>query len=154
MNANRPASPRRQSRADLLRIYRETSTIAVVGASTKPGRPAHDIPAYLHAHGYRILPVNPRGGELFGEKVHRSLAEIDEAVDVVDVFRPPEEGPEIAHKAASIGAKVVWFQPGTQSAEATAVATDAGLVVVTRFCMGSLHGALGLGPGPDHHDAG
>jgi uncharacterized protein len=152
MTDDRPLPPWRPSRADLLRIYRETSTIAVVGASTRTGRPAHDIPAYLHGHGYRILPVNPRGGELFGEKVHRSMAEIDEAVDVVDVFRPPEEGPEIAREAASIGAKVVWFQPGTQSAEATAVATDAGLVVVTRFCMGALHGTLGLGPGPVHHD--
>jgi uncharacterized protein len=154
MNDQRPAPPRRPSRADLLRIYNETSTIAVVGASTRPGRAAHDIPAYLHAHGYRILPVNPRGGELYGEEVHRSLAEIGQAVDVVDVFRPPEEGPEIAHEAARIGAKVVWFQPGTQSAEATAVAIDAGLVAVTRYCMGALHGALGLGPGPGHHEDG
>ena len=69
------------------RIYAEAKTIAVVGASSNPGKPAYGIPAYLQREGYRIIPVNPRGGELFGEPVRTSLEEIGEPVDVVDVFR-------------------------------------------------------------------
>jgi uncharacterized protein len=152
MTKERPASaatPKRLSRAELLRVYGETKTIAVVGASTKTDRPAHTIPAYLQSQGYRIVPVNPRGGELFGEPVRRSLDEVEDPVDVVDVFRPADEGPRIARDAARIGAKLIWFQPGTQSSEASAVAAEAGLAVVTRLCMGAMHGTLGLGPGPD-----
>ena len=80
----------------LLRIYAETRTIAVVGASTEASKAAHQVPRYLQSQGYGILPVNPRGGELFGEHMFRSLAEIDEPVDVVEVFRPAQEAPEIA----------------------------------------------------------
>src|SRR2546430_798675 len=85
----------------LLRIYAETRTIAVVGASADASKAAHQVPRYLQSQGYRILPVNPRGGELFGERVFRSLAEIDVPVDVVEVFRPAEEAPEIARQARS-----------------------------------------------------
>jgi len=142
----RPA-PDRTSPEELRRIYETARTIAVVGASSKADRPAHYVPAYLAAQGYRVIGVNPRGGELFGEPVRRSLDEIDVPVDVVDVFRPADEGPGIARDAARIEAAVIWFQPGTESPEATAVAADAGLEVVTRRCMGATHGALGLGPG-------
>jgi predicted CoA-binding protein len=145
-----PATPKRLGRDDLRRIYRESKTIAVVGASTNPDRPAHYVPAYLQSQGYRIVPVSPRAGEIFGEPVRHSLAQIDEPIDIVDVFRPASEGPEIASDAARIGAKVVWFQPGTQSGEASAVAAAAGLAVVTRLCLGTTHGTLGLGPGPEH----
>lgn len=153
MSSDHPApraTPKRLSRADLVRVYQETKTIAVVGASTEPGKPGHDIPAYLQSQGYRIVPVNPRGGEILGEPARRTLDEIHEPIDVVDVFRPAAEGPQIARDAARIGAGLVWFQPGTQSGEASAVATEAGLRVVTRLCMGAMHGTLGLGPGPDH----
>jgi predicted CoA-binding protein len=149
-----PAAPRRLSRDDLRRVYEATRTIAVVGASARDGRAANYVPAYLQSQGYRIIPVNPRGGELFGEAVHVTLDDLTEPVDVVDVFRRPEEGPEIVRAAARIGARLVWFQPGTESAEATAAAAEAGLAVVTRLCMGVTHATLGLGPGPDHADEG
>jgi predicted CoA-binding protein len=136
-------------RAQLLRIYAETKTIAVVGASAHPSKPAHQIPRYLQGQGYRILPVNPHGGELFGEPVARSLAEIDGPVDVVDVFRPAEEAPELARQAIAIGAKVLWLQLGIMSEEARRLAEAAGLTVVMNRCMGATHGELGLGPGPD-----
>jgi len=148
-----PSAPRRLSRDDLRRVYESTRTIAVVGASARDGRPAHYVPAYLQSQGFRIVPVNPRGGEILGETAHASLDDVTEPVDVVDVFRRPEEGPEIVRAAARIGARLVWFQPGTESAEATAAATDAGIAVVTRLCMGVTHGTLGLGPGPDHSEA-
>jgi uncharacterized protein len=132
---------------DLHRIYAETKTIAVVGASEKPDRPAHKIPRYLQSQGYRILPVRPKGVEILGERVHSSLEEIDVAVDVVEVFRRPEEGAEVARQAAAIGASVLWFQPGTESEEGIRVGRDAGLTVVWGKCMAVTHGHLGLGPG-------
>jgi predicted CoA-binding protein len=133
----------------LLRIYAETATIAVVGASGDPSKPAHRIPRYLQSQGYRIRPVNPRGGELLGEAVARSLAEVDGPVDVVDVFRPAEEAPQVAREAIKAGAKVLWLQVGIESDEARQVAEAAGLTVVMNRCMGETHGELGLGPGPD-----
>lgn len=134
--------------ADLRRIYAETKTIAVVGVSTNPEKAAHEIPRYLHSQGYRIVPVNPRGGELFGERVRTSLEEIDEPVDVVDVFRPADEAAGVAREAAALGPKVLWFQPGTESEEGIRAGEEAGLEVIHGFCMGAAHGRLGLGPGP------
>lgn len=138
-----------ETEAALREIYADTETIAVVGASENPAKAAHSIPAYLHAQGYRIIPVSPKGGELFGEAVRASLSDIGEPVDVVDVFRPPREGAAVAREAAAIGAKVLWFQPGTSSEEAVQLADEAGMTVIAEGCMGALHGALGLGPGPD-----
>jgi predicted CoA-binding protein len=135
-------------REKLLRIYAETRTIAVVGASADVSKAAHQVPRYLQSQGYRILPVNPRGGELFGERVFRSLSEIDVPVNVVEVFRPAQEGPEIARQAIAIGAKVLWLQLGIVSEEAWQIAEAAGLTVVMDRCMGATHGLLGLGPGP------
>jgi hypothetical protein len=135
-------------REQLLRIYTATTSIAVVGASGNPSKAAHRIPRYLQRQGYRILPVNPRGGELLGEAVARSLAEIDGPVDVVEVFRPAEEAPQIAREAIKVGAKVLWLQLGIESEEAKRVAEAAGLTVVMNRCMGQTHGELGLGPGP------
>jgi predicted CoA-binding protein len=135
-------------RERLVGIFAETKTIAVVGASADPSKPAHTIPRYLQRQGYRIVPVNPRGGELLGEPVARSLAEVDGPVDVVEVFRPAEEAPGIAREAVEVGAKVLWLQLGIVSQEARQVAEAAGLTVVMDRCMGQTHGELGLGPGP------
>jgi uncharacterized protein len=132
----------------LRRIYRQTRTIAVVGASAHAEKPAHEIPRYLQSQGYRIVPVNPRGGELLGEPVYRTLLEVPGPVDVVDVFRPPAEAETVARDAVAIGAKVLWFQPGTHTDEAVRLAAEAGLEVVAGRCMGETHGELGLGPGP------
>jgi predicted CoA-binding protein len=136
-------------RERLVGIFAETKTIAVVGASADPSKPAHTIPRYLQRQGYRIVPVNPRGGELLGEPVARSLAEVDGPVDVVEVFRPAEEAPRIAREAVEVGAKVLWLQLGIVSQEARQVAEAAGLIVVMDRCMGETHAELGLGPDPD-----
>jgi predicted CoA-binding protein len=135
-----------QEREQLERIYRDTRTIAVVGASSDESKPAHRIPSYLQRQGYRILPVSPRGGELFGEPVAAALAEIDGPVDVVDVFRPAAEAPDIARAAVALRAKVLWLQHGIVSEEARQIAEGAGLTVVMDRCMGATHEELGLGP--------
>ena len=134
---------------ELKQIYADTKTIAVVGASNDEKKPGHSIPAYLQSQGYKIIPVNPRGGEIFGEQVRASLADIDEPIDLVDVFRPSEETPEIARQAVEVGAKVLWLQTGISSDEAERIAREGGLTVVMNTCMGATHRRLGLGPGPD-----
>jgi uncharacterized protein len=137
------------SQDDLKKIYAETKTIAVVGASSDDSKASHRIPRYLQSQGYRIIPVSPKGGEILGEKVYTSLAEIPEPVDVVDVFRPAEETPGVARDAVAMGAKVLWLQSGIESEEAERIAEDGGLSVVMDRCMGATHRQLGLGPGPD-----
>lgn len=136
------------TRERLLDIYANTRTIAVVGASTKEDRPAHYIPAYLASQGFRVIPVSPRPGTLFGETVVPSLKDVKVPIDVVEVFRPPDEAETVAREAVAAGAKVLWFQPGTDSPAGVRVAAEAGLQVVTGRCMGVTHGELGLGPGP------
>ena len=89
-------------REQLLRIYAESQTIAVVGASADEMKAAHQIPRYLQAQGYRIVPVKVRGGQLFGERVFHSLAEVDVPIDVVNVFRPASEAPSIARRLRSV----------------------------------------------------
>ena len=133
---------------DLLELYARIQTIAVVGASTKTDRPAHYIPRYLQSQGYRIVPVNPRETEMFAQRVFPSLRSVDVPVDVVEVFRPPDEAETVAQDAIAIGAKVLWFQPGTHTLAAIEAASRAGLTVVSERCMGVTHRELGLGPGP------
>jgi uncharacterized protein len=133
---------------ELRKIYEDTKTIAVVGASEDPRKPGHSIPRYLQHEGFRIIPVNPKGGEILGEKVFASLQEIEEPIDVVDVFRPSEETPDIARSAVEAGAKVLWLQTGIESEEAERIASQAGLKVVMNRCMGETHHQLNLGPGP------
>jgi predicted CoA-binding protein len=134
---------------EIIKVYEDTKTIAVVGASTDESKPSHRIPKYLQSQGFRIIPVSPKGGEIFGEKAYTALSEIPDAVDVVDVFRPAEETPQIARDAVAIGAKVLWLQSGIANDEAEEIAEAGGLKVVMDRCMGATHRQLGLGPGPD-----
>jgi hypothetical protein len=133
---------------ELRTIYEETKTIAVVGASGDETKAAHTIPRYLQREGFRIIPVNPRGGEILGEKVYERLEEVPEPIDVVDVFRPSEETPAVAGDAVKVGAKVLWLQEGISSEEAERIASEGGLKVVMNRCMGETHYQLKLGPGP------
>jgi predicted CoA-binding protein len=134
--------------AELRRIYAETKTVAVVGASPDPVKKANVVPAYLQSHGYRIIPVNPRHEEIFGETAYSTLLEIPEPVDVVVVFRPAPEATIVAENAVAIGAKVLWLQDGIVSEEAASMAGAAGLTVVMDTCIGLMHAKLGLGRGP------
>ena len=116
-------------------ILEDSTTIAVVGASRDPGKSAHSIPRQMQLHGWRIIPVNPFADELFGEKVYRTLADIPEPVDIVDVFRPSDEAPEVATQAAGIGAKALWLQQGIESDEAGRIAVGAGMDFVEDLCI-------------------
>lgn len=116
-------------------VLAEAAVIAVVGASRDPEKPAHTVPLQMQRHGWRIIPVNPHADVLFGEKVYRSLADIPEKVDLVDVFRPAEDAVEVAREAVAIGAPAVWLQLGIVSPEARRIATEAGIDYVEDRCL-------------------
>lgn len=116
------------------RALSEANTIAVVGLSRDPSKAAHAVPASLQAAGFRIIPVHPLADQLLGEKVYRSLTDIPDRVDLVDVFRPAREAPGIAEQAVAIGAKTLWLQQGIVSPEARRIAMDAGLTYVEDRC--------------------
>ncbi|MFC0528241.1 CoA-binding protein [Phytohabitans kaempferiae] len=116
-------------------ILAESAVIAVVGASRDPEKPAHTVPLQMQRHGWRIIPVNPYADELFGERVYRSLADIPEKVDLVDVFRPAEDAVEVVREAVAIGAPAVWLQLDIVSPEARRIATEAGIDYVEDRCL-------------------
>ncbi len=109
--------------------------IAVVGISPKKDRPSNYVPRYMQERGYRIIPIRPGVKEILGSKCYRDLEDVEESVDVVNVFRRSEFCPEIAKKAVKIGAKALWLQEGIISYEARKIAEDAGLIVVMDYCM-------------------
>ena len=94
------------------------------------------MPYSLQQRGFRIIPVNPFADELFGERVYRSVLEIPEPVDLVDVFRPAPDAPEIARQAAAAGAKALWLQLDIRSDEARRIAEAAGMEYVEDACTG------------------
>jgi len=96
----------------------------------------------MRSQHFRVIPVNPTADEVLGEPAFRSLSEITELVDVVDVFRPAEEAPAIAADAVAIGASVLWLQLGIVSEEASEIATAGGLTVVMDACIGAVHRKL------------
>lgn len=117
-------------------ILKDVKTVAMVGASTNWNRPSFFAMKYLQAKGFRIIPVNPgaAGQELLGETVRSSLAEIEESVDMVDIFRNSEAAGPITEEAIEIGAKVVWMQFGVVNETAAERAEAAGLRVVMDRC--------------------
>ncbi len=117
--------------------------VAVVGCSRNPGKDAHEVPKYLLEHGYDVIPVNPNADEIFGRPAYDSLTEVDETVDVVDVFRPSDEVQGVVEEAiARDDVKVVWTQLGIRDDAAAAEAEAAGKRVVQDRCMRVEHGRL------------
>jgi predicted CoA-binding protein len=107
-------------------ILAEANVIAVVGASRDPSKPSHTVPLQMLRHGWRIIPVNPFVAEVFGVPTVPALADIDEPVDLVDVFRPARDAVDVVRQAVAIKAPAVWLQSGIVSAEARRIAEDAG----------------------------
>ena len=115
-------------------ILESAKTIAVVGASRDPDKAGGSVPAGLQARGFRIIPINPYADTLFGERAYRSLLEVREPIDLVDVFRPAADAPEIARQAVAVGAKALWLQLDIRSEEARRIAEAAGLEFVEDEC--------------------
>ena len=101
----------------LRRILRENHVIAVVGLSADWYRPSYFAAKYMQEHGYRVIPVNPKYGEILGQKCYKSLREVPEKIDIVDVFRKTQDVMPIAEDAIAIGAKVLWQQLGVKNEE-------------------------------------
>ena len=117
-------------------ILASVKTIAMVGASPDKTKFSYGVLRVLHETGYDMIPINPRPGlaEIRGLKVYPSLAVVDRPVDMVEVFRKPDDLPAIAQEAVAIGAKVLWGQIGVYNEEAALIAEDAGMKVVMDRC--------------------
>ncbi len=127
-NANPSADP-------IADILRQSKTIAVVGLSSNPTRPSFGVAKYLQAAGYRIIPVNPNETEVLGEKSYARLEDIPERVDIVDVFRRPEDVPPTAESTIKIKAKVLWLQQGIEHSASCENASGAGLFAIEDACL-------------------
>ena len=121
--------------AGLRRVLQDNRVIAVVGLSPNWNRPSYFAAKYMLAHGYTVIPVNPGATEILGQKCYPDLAAIPVRVDLVDVFRKPEDAGPIADEAIRIGAKCLWLQLGVINREAADKAAAAGLDVVMDRCV-------------------
>lgn len=126
----------------LRELLQHTHTIAVVGLSPKPQRPSHGVAQYLQAHGYRVIPVNPGHETILGEASYPDLRSIPEPVDMVDVFRRPDQVAAVVEDAVAIGAPSLWLQLGVIDEAAAQRARDAGLTVVMDRCLKIEHARL------------
>ena len=133
--------------AESLRSLLDYETIAVVGCSATPGKAAHEIPAYMQRHGYRVVPVNPFRDEVLGANAYDSLADVEEDIDLVNVFRPSSEAGEVVDAAIERATdrgdvKAVWLQLGIRDGDAATRAEEAGLEFVQNKCYKVEHARL------------
>ncbi|HUG45441.1 MAG TPA: CoA-binding protein [Sphingomicrobium sp.] len=121
---------------EIAKLLTSARTIAMIGASDNPDRPAYGVMRFLQQHGYRVFPVNPRitGERVHGEYVWRDLSQIGEPIDIVDIFRRSEAAGEVVDDAIAAGAKAVWMQLGVIDRDAAERAEAAGLKVVMNRC--------------------
>jgi predicted CoA-binding protein len=120
---------------EIAELLKRAKTIAVVGLSDSPLRPSHGVAAYMQSHGYRIIPVNPTIKGALGEKAVGSLSDVQEKIDIVDVFRRPEGVPEVVDEAIKLGVPAIWLQEGVIHEDAAAKARKAGIFVVMDKCI-------------------
>ena len=134
--------------SEIAQLLAETRTIAMIGASDRPDRPSYGVMRALQSWGYRVLPVNPQitGEHVHGEYVWRSLDQIGEPIDMVDIFRRPQAAGEAVDEAIAAGAKAVWMQLGVVNQAAAARAEAAGLKVVMDRCPAIDIPRLGVAP--------
>jgi predicted CoA-binding protein len=121
---------------EMIDLFRNAKTIAVVGLSNNPTRASLGVSRFLQRHGYRIIPVNPRETEVLGEKAYASVKDIAEPVDIVDIFRRPARVPEVIDDVLQKeGIRCIWMQEGVINPEAARKAEAAGLPVVMDRCI-------------------
>ncbi len=127
---------------DLAYILQTVKRIAIVGLSAKPERPSYQVARYLAEQGYEIVPVNPAYPEVMGLKSYSSLFEVPGTIDLVDVFRRPEEALAVVQAAVQLQVPVVWLQEGVRNDEAVALGKEHGTKVVQDICIKKVHQAL------------
>ncbi len=128
--------------AELRNVLTSAHTVATVGVSSNPEKPSYGIFQYLAEAGYNMIPVNPTVPEVLGRKSYPDLKSIPEKIDVVQVFRKPEDVPAVVEQAIQAGARVVWMQEGIVNQQAAERAEQAGLKVVMDRCMMKTHQRL------------
>ncbi len=131
---------------EIAEILKSVKTIALVGASEKVNRPSYEVMEYLLHQGYHVIPVSPKlaGQTLLGQLVYEKLSDINEPIDMVDVFRNAEAAVGIAQEAVAVKANVLWLQKGVISEEAQKIALEAGVKFVMDRCPKQDIPALGL----------
>jgi len=116
-------------------LLKSVKTIAVVGFSTRPARPSHNIARQLQRFGYRIIPVRPGISEGLGEKAYPNLSAVPVSIDLVNVFRSPDQVPPIVEECLRLGLKTIWMQEGAANEEAADKAVAGGMTVVMDRCI-------------------
>lgn len=116
--------------------------VAVIGMSRHPEKAAHYVPKYLSEQGFNILPVNPMSSEILNKKCYSSVTEVDEPIDIVDVFRPSDQVLPVVKEAIKMKPKVIWLQEGIHNQEAEELARKEGIKVVFNRCMLAEHQRL------------
>lgn len=129
---------------ELRALLAGAGTIALVGATSKPDRPAYEVMQFLLERGFHVVPVTPKETEVLGQRAYPSLAAVPGPVDIVDVFRRAEHAPAIADEAAAIGANTLWLQLGISSEEAAERARAAGMTVVMNRCIAQTTQRFGI----------
>jgi len=128
-----------QTKKDLLT---SSKTIAIVGLSPKDDKPSNRVAKYLKDHGYRIIPVNPQYDQILGEKSYKSLSEIPDAIDIVDIFMRAENVVPVVEEAIRIQPKAIWLQLGIVNDQAREVAEKGGINFVQDLCIKLEHARL------------
>ena len=126
---------------ELGEVLGSVDTLVVVGCSDNPEKEAHNVPARMQKAGYRIIPVNPRGGTILGETAYETILDVPGPVEFVNLFRPGPLTPPFARQAVQAGARVLWLQEGIVSAESRQIAEDAGLIYVEDACVAVVRAA-------------
>jgi hypothetical protein len=129
---------------DQIRQILSLKKVTVVGMSQHPGKAAHGVPRYLSENGYDITPVNPNADEILGIKCFDEISQVQDEIDIVDVFRPSDQVLPVVKEAIKKNPKVIWLQEGIHNQEAEELARDAGIKVVFNRCMLAEHQRLGL----------
>lgn len=124
-------------------VVKNSKTIAMVGLSPNPDKDSHKVAKYMQEHGYRIIPIYPKEDEILGEKVYRSLEEIDGEIDIVDIFRKPEAAEKIVDEAIKRGSiKCIWLQLGIVNNKAVEKAEASGIKAIQNRCIKIEHGRI------------
>ena len=133
---------------ELRALLTRARRIAVVGASARPDRPSLGIMKVLIAAGFDVVPVTPMEDRILGRPTYKTLSDVPDPIDIVDVFRRPEDTPPVAEDAVKVHAGALWLQEGIANDEAAFIAASGGLAVVMDACIGKTVHRLGVHVGP------